>query len=113
MSCEIRTLRRLPSSSPGARRFCANLPASVRSGGRHAICRLIDISAEGAAIAAAGALDECASTWLIVNQVPMMAKIVWRKGDRIGLRFRESQIWLEEAHAKRFDPAAWLMSGEN
>jgi hypothetical protein len=113
MSCEIRTLRRLPSSSPGARRFRANLAAGLRSGGRHANCRLIDISAEGAAIAAAGALDERASAWLIVNQVPMMAKVVWRKGDRVGLRFREPQIWLEEAHAKRFDPAAWLTAGES
>ena len=108
MSCEIRVLRRPASASPGARRLRANWPASIRSSGKHADCRLIDISGDGASIAAPGAGCDATATWLIVNQVPMLASIVWRKGERLGLKFRERQVWVEEAHARRFDAAAWL-----
>jgi hypothetical protein len=34
--------------------------------------------------------------------------MVWRKGDCVGLCFRNEQTWVEEASEQRFDPAAWL-----
>jgi PilZ domain len=108
MMSNVRVLRRSPGCVPGARRMRANWPALLKSGDRRAACRLIDISRDGASVAGTGPVDPDGPAWLIVNHVPLLATVAWRKGDRIGLSFREPQRWLEQACAERFDPTAWV-----
>jgi hypothetical protein len=104
----VRQLRR-PSVGPsGVRRLRANWPASLKSGPRRTSCRLIDISRDGAGITAMGPLDADRPVWLIVNRMPLMGTIAWRKGDRVGVHFYEPQHWIEEICSQRFDPTAWV-----
>lgn len=106
----VRTLRRPAGSAASAgRRFRANWPAELRSGGHRIRCTVIDISSVGACLRLEATQPDSGAFRLIIANVPPIAvTAVWRKSALLGVRFAEEQSWVLETQVKRFDPAAWI-----
>ena len=110
-NCNIRQLRR-PSGMHDGRRIRANMPARLKAGTSRVSCQVTDVSSGGACLTLGGPLDEDGMLWLIMNNLPpVLAKAVWRKSNRVGLRFEKDQSWVHQAGEARFNTAAWLEEG--
>lgn len=89
-------------------RLRVNWPATISADAGRTSCTVSNISRTGACLSV-GHVTDNVPFWLIVDRIaPILAMMVWREGDRIGLCFRNEQTWVEEASEQRFDPAAWL-----
>jgi len=105
----VRTLRRPAHASSGAGRVRTNWPARIKVGTNRTTCTVMDMSNAGACLAFEDALEQDATLWLVIDRFPpISATVAWRKRDRVGLRFREEQEWVQHAYKKRFDATAWL-----
>ena len=105
----VRTLRRPANASSGGQRMRTNWPARIKVGANRTMCTVMDMSNNGACLSFEDALEQDAALWLVIDRFPpISATVAWRKRDRVGLRFREEQEWVQHAHKKRFDATAWL-----
>ena len=105
----IRWLRR-PSGKHGpGRRLRADWTAEIRTGGRRIGCNVIDISTLGARLKVDAPPGDATRLWLLIDNIaPIPAELAWRKGNHLGVLFRQEQSWVLRLQAERFDPAAWL-----
>jgi hypothetical protein len=72
-------------------------------------CHLIDISAAGACLSGHISVSVEKDLFLTSDHFsPIRATVAWRSIDRVGLRFREQQAWVNDKWSERFDAAAWL-----
>jgi hypothetical protein len=106
MNANVRTLR---SSSISSRRQKVDWPARCGSPEVAAPCRILDISKDGARVSGMTKPSRDNSVLLYFeNASPVSATIVWRDRDRVGLRFHQQQVWIQDNNERRFDAAAWL-----
>jgi PilZ domain len=111
----IRPLRRpAAKASSSNSRWRANWPAELRCERLKIRCSIIDISAGGAKLKIDGPLPpRAAKVWLVIEGCgPIAAEPVWRRSDRLGLRFFEDHPVIARLQSQRFDPAAWLEKSE-
>jgi hypothetical protein len=107
MTSNVRMLRRPASAAD--RRLKVDWPAKCGAAGRLESCRVLDISPDGARIA--GPVNSTGDNGVLLffeHASPVRATIAWRHRDRVGLRFREQQSWIQDKCDRRFDAAAWL-----
>jgi hypothetical protein len=107
MTSNVRVLRRPASAAD--RRVKVDWPAKCGAAGRMESCRILDISPDGARIV--GPVNPAGDNGVLLffeHASPVRATIAWRNKDRVGLRFREQQAWVQDNCARRFDAAAWL-----
>ncbi|HWC64224.1 MAG TPA: PilZ domain-containing protein [Rhizomicrobium sp.] len=105
MNANVRTLR---SSSTASRRQKVDWPARCGAPGMAAPCRILDISKDGARLSGLTKPSRDNSVLLFFEDASVSATIVWRDRDRVGLRFHQQQVWIQDNNERRFDAAAWL-----
>jgi PilZ domain len=104
----VRKIRR-PAIKLADKRLRANVMAALKVGPLRAPCTVMDLSSNGASLLFEGPLAKDGPIWLIFDNIPpISAKVMWRKGNRMGLSFDSPQDWVHRFHKERFDPAAWL-----
>jgi hypothetical protein len=106
----VRHLRRLIGHhNAEGRRHSADWPAELRFPHARLPCTVVDISSSGASVRIGTLPQDVSSLWLIVGSMrPIAGALVWRRRERVGLRFLQEQQWVVDLLAERFDPAAWL-----
>lgn len=104
----VRPLRR-SATSAGGKRLRANVPARIKAGSARLSCTVTDLSGAGACLTLEGTMSSDVAIWLVIDNLPpIQATPVWRKRNRMGLKFSDDQQWVERANRDRFDPTAWL-----
>jgi hypothetical protein len=69
--------------------------AELQTSGGHTPCIVEDISAAGAKLRLGSAPAEGEVVSLgVVDFAPIVARVVWRKADRVGLHFAAKQPWV-------------------
>ena len=95
-SGSVRQLRRpITSNVAPGQRWNTKWPAKLQTGAAQTPCTVVNVSVAGARLRVDHAPDKGSIVLLFIgNAEAIVARVVWRRDDMVGLCFAEDQPWI-------------------